>query len=297
MTTLGKILVFLVFVAALAMGGLMVYVAKATPPWKEAVQERDDKIAIYIGMREEEAKSRQKLIAENEKMKKLLDTTMIESKVMQEQYKIQAEDAKKQADEALAQQRKSDVAATQAQKEATRLQKEVLFQDTVVKEREKMILKLQEDIASARNAELSAKAEQELLKQRNLAMVEQLREANKTIQEMEKAKNSKPGSVASNGGTKDATYYNPPSFYVKGQIDQVDEKDKTLVKITIGSDAGIRKDQTLEVFRVNPKAEYLGRLVIVETDFRHAIGRLLRAPGAPAPALQVGDEVASKLRP
>jgi len=70
-----------------------------------------------------------------------------------------------------------------------------------------------------------------------------------------------------------------------------------LVKISVGSDAGIRKDQTLEVFRMTPKAEYLGRLLIVDADFRYAIGRLMPQPGVQgAVTLLPGDEVAGKLR-
>src|SRR4051812_15467052 len=79
MTTLGKILIFCVFVAALAMGGLMVYVSKATPGWKEIVQDRDDKIKVFEQILKQEVESRKKLIIENERMKQLLDNKSIES--------------------------------------------------------------------------------------------------------------------------------------------------------------------------------------------------------------------------
>jgi len=84
---------------------------------------------------------------------------------------------------------------------------------------------------------------------------------------------------------------------VKGVIEEVDKADKKLVKISIGSDAGVRKDHTLEVFRTSPKAEYLGRILIVDADFRFAIGRLMPQPGVTgAVTLMPGDEVAGKLR-
>src|SRR5439155_27242967 len=92
-------------------------------------------------------------------------------------------------------------------------------------------------------------------------------------------------------------FVNPPPAYVKGRIEQVDDADKSLVKISIGSDSGIRKDQTLEVFRVSPSPKYLGRLVIVNAGVHDAVGRLVRQPGMPAEAVQAGDQVASTLRP
>src|SRR5436190_130376 len=44
MRPLGKILVFLVFLGALAMGGLMIYISKATPNWEGAVEQREKTI-------------------------------------------------------------------------------------------------------------------------------------------------------------------------------------------------------------------------------------------------------------
>jgi chromosome segregation ATPase len=294
MTTLGKILVFLVFVAALGMGGLMLYVAKTTPKWADAVKERDDKITVYKAMLDQEGASRQKLVRENEKLKQLLDANLIESKAAQARLKLDVEDKQKQVKEAELQRDKSELNHKQAQMEATRLQKELAFLQTVVQEREQKIVGLLADIATARTAEQAAKNTAETASNRAQSLYAILKEKEAYIRTL--VEKSLPGTAAATG-PRDHTYRNPPPVYVLGKVEQVDDKDSTLVKISIGSDSGIRKDHTLEVYRVSPKAEYLGRLLVVDADFRHALGRLLRQPGVPPPTLAPGDEVASKLRP
>lgn len=292
MTTLGKILVFLVFIAALAVGGLMVFVAKTTPNWADAVKERDEKLTVFREMLKQENESRQKLLRENEKMKQLLDAKIKESSDQVVQLELDKKKLAEQVTAAHEQQEKEQTTAAKAGLEAKQLQKELEFSQTVVRGREKTITDLQEEIGKARNAEQAAKNEAVTAAARLQSLFEQLKEKERVIADL--TKKSQPGGVPANG-PKDATYSNPPPVYVKGRIESVSD-DKTLVKITIGSDSGLRKDQTLEVYRLSPKAEYLGRLLIVDADLHHAVARLLRQPGVQAAALQPGDEVASKLR-
>ncbi len=100
------------------------------------------------------------------------------------------------------------------------------------------------------------------------------------------------------GGTEGATWVegkNPPPENVEGVVKSVDPSGG-LVTITIGSDAGLRKGHTLEVFHLDkdPKqSKYLGTLRIVEVTAKEAVGQLVGRTTAP---LQTGDRVASKLR-
>ena len=83
---------------------------------------------------------------------------------------------------------------------------------------------------------------------------------------------------------------NPPAENVEGMVTKVDAKTG-LVTVSVGSDDGLVKGHTLEVFRVNP-AKYLGTVRVLETTPHEAVaqpvGRLL-AP------VQQGDKVASKI--
>jgi chromosome segregation ATPase len=297
MTTLGKILVFLVFIAALAMGGLMVFVSKTAPNWKTATDERDEHIKIIRAMREQEAASRQLLVQENEKLKQLLDSKVIDTNGLVARLKVEIADKEKQIQSAREQMSKSDLLAKQAQTEAARLQQELEYTQNTVKERETTIVKLQDTVTQANNAKQAAENNSATAAARLQSLYDQVNVKDRQLAELTK-KNQPTATLASNNVVIYASYTNPPQSYVIGQIASVDDNDKTLVKITIGSDSGIRKDNTLEVYRLTPKGEYLGRLLIVDTDFHHAIGRLLRQPGLSAPpALRPGDEVATTIRP
>jgi len=74
---------------------------------------------------------------------------------------------------------------------------------------------------------------------------------------------------------------NPPSASVRGKVQEV-LPGQNLVKINLGSDMGVNENNTLEVFRLQPKAEYLGRLRIVEAHHRvaAAAGPARAAPSA-----------------
>src|SRR5262249_21298430 len=94
---------------------------------------------------------------------------------------------------------------------------------------------------------------------------------------------------------RDPNYENPPPAYVKGKVEKV-LPGQNLVEINLGSDMGVNKDNTLEVYRMRPRPEYLGRLRIVDAHHRTAIGQMVRTGGAAAPTLREGDEVASTIR-
>jgi hypothetical protein len=77
---------------------------------------------------------------------------------------------------------------------------------------------------------------------------------------------------------------------VKGMVVRVDAKTN-LAQINIGSDAGLAKGQTLEVFRVKPQPVYVGTIVIVEVMATQAVGK----PTLVKMQVQVGDQVASRI--
>jgi hypothetical protein len=293
MTTIGKILVFLVFVAALGMGGLMLFVARTTPNWKAAVDERDkDVIPAYKAMLTQEAESRRKLLRENEKIAKLVEAKVKEASEARDLFEQEKKKLTSDVAVAMEHQNAAQIAAEKAAEEAKRLQKEMEYIQTVVEDRQKAVVKLQEDLAQARNAEQAAKNDSVTSAARLQSIYEQLKEKDKLIADLTK-KNQPSG--APGASPRDASYTNPPPVYVKGRVEQVDDTDKSLVKISVGSDSGLRKDQTMEVYRLSPPT-YIGRLVIVDADLHHAIGRLIRQPGTPVASVQPGDQVASTLQ-
>ena len=87
----------------------------------------------------------------------------------------------------------------------------------------------------------------------------------------------------------------PPPDDVRGVVLESDPKTG-LVTISIGSDSGINVGHTLEVFRFEPRPEYVGMIRIVDADFHRAVGRAVQPLVAGHGPIHKGDRVASKIR-
>ncbi len=104
--------------------------------------------------------------------------------------------------------------------------------------------------------------------------------------------------MQANGGsaaTARAGGKNPPHENVEGLVKNTDPSSN-LMTLTIGSDAGLAKGHTLELFRLNPAAptqsRYLGTVRILEADAHQAVAQPIGRLSAPPRA---GDRVASRI--
>jgi hypothetical protein len=86
----------------------------------------------------------------------------------------------------------------------------------------------------------------------------------------------RPGMMSTMGGAGLPALPNPPPQDVHGTIFEADPQTG-LATISLGRDSGIQKGHTLHVYRLVPNPKYLGRLEILETDARRAVGRLADA--------------------
>jgi hypothetical protein len=84
----------------------------------------------------------------------------------------------------------------------------------------------------------------------------------------------------------------PAPSNIEGAIKATDSQSG-LVTLDIGSDAGLRKGQSLEVYRLKPQPTYLGPIQIVDVRPTEAVAR---RTGEPHGAIEVGDRVASIIR-
>jgi hypothetical protein len=76
---------------------------------------------------------------------------------------------------------------------------------------------------------------------------------------------------------------------IEGTITAAD-KDSPLIKISIGSDAGVTKGQVLDVYRTKPTPIYLGKVLVISVAEREAVAESVGKPKEP---LKVGDTVAT----
>jgi hypothetical protein len=129
-----------------------------------------------------------------------------------------------------------------------------------------------------------AAAEHQLLLERTAQLQKRVAELEKDNARLEKGLPAKDPDAPKNPGR------NPPPANVEGAVKSTDSSG--LMVITIGSDAGLKKGHTLELFRVASQPQYLGMIVIVEVTEKQSVARPVgKLTAAPMP----GDNVASKI--
>jgi len=293
MNTVGKTLVILNFLFAVIVGGFLVVDFATRSDWKAAYKSLNDQVTVLKADRDTAVDSMNPLINKNkeletklENLKKDMDDQAVKAKADQLKFEGQLLDTKIELDDAR-------LSLTKARTDVERLKVAEADLRGIVKEREAKILDLQDKnaklgvaaIASEQKAVTAAERNQELLKQVQdlTAQMNQIKLAGATGQV--------PGITVKTGTT-----LNPPPTLVKGKIERVDPADKTLVEISLGTDQGVNKNNTLEVFRTSPEPKYLGVVRIVDANFNKSVGRLIVAPGTTVrPQLQVGDSAWSYL--
>ena len=293
MNTVGKTLVILNFLFAVIVGGFLVVDFTTRSDWKAAYKSLNDQVTVLKADRDTAVDSMNPLINKNkeletklENLKKDMDDQAVKAKADQLKFEGQLLDTKIELDDAR-------LSLTKARTDVERLKVAEADLRGIVKEREAKILDLQDKnaklgvaaIASEQKAVTAAERNQELLKQVQdlTAQMNQIKLAGATGQV--------PGITVKTGTT-----LNPPPTLVKGKIERVDPADKTLVEISLGTDQGVNKNNTLEVFRTSPEPKYLGVVRIVDANFNKSVGRLIVAPGTTVrPQLQVGDSAWSYL--
>jgi hypothetical protein len=166
--------------------------------------------------------------------------------------------------------------------EIDRLKKEVKTLVEQLKKRELMILRLKEEVEKIRSEAVTARNVMEATKERLQESLKQAQIKDRMIAELKARSGEKPAKKPND----------PPPESIKGTITKVEPKSG-LVEINLGTDAGLKRNHTLEVFRLKPRAEYLGRIQLVEVSKTKSVGRLI-TPLRPGQVLQAGDSVASK---
>jgi hypothetical protein len=146
--------------------------------------------------------------------------------------------------------------------------------EEAVKAREAKAEELARSVTELRNRLANTEVERELLKKRSAQLEERLKEAEKKQNQPPEEKKDK----------------NPPKEGIEGEVKEVDPSG--LLTISVGSDAGLEKGHTLEVFRLQPAAKYLGTVRVVDVSADKAVVKFVAKPLAPP---EKGDKVASKI--
>jgi hypothetical protein len=290
MNTIGKTLVGLNLVFALVTGGFLVYDYTARTNWREAAEHNEQVAKVAEASRNSAIEMARNALKKQRDLQAAFDRHLIESSAGEEKLKIQLANEQKELKEAKDRANEAVINQDKALAEAKRRQKEVEVLQDVVRKREEEIAKAQVETTNYRNQALQSAAEAKTAIERARGLLEQLQQ-----KEIELAKRDQGPAGTKTASVRDPNYENPPPADVKGSIQKI-LPGQNLVQINLGSDVGVNKDNTLEVYRFGRDPQYLGRLRIVEAFPRTAIGRLVRTGGVSAPPLREGDVVASTIR-
>jgi hypothetical protein len=234
--------------------------------------------------------------------------------------------AKQERDRAEDARRKAEEARRQTEEEVKRILLDAnKARDMLVAELRRN-QELTRELAQQREQSIALAIQVELLRERNIRLEKQLQE---TIRELERLKGRVPeqgaeradpkpvaaqavaltGAGVGNSGllllgpavvaaaeSRPLPRRNPPANDVEGMVLQVDE-GSGLIKISVGSDAGLVRGQTLEVYRLSRtpgQSKYLGTVRLTDVGPKDAIAQPV---GRMTDRLRPGDMVTSRIAP
>jgi vacuolar-type H+-ATPase subunit I/STV1 len=283
MTAIGKIFAIINLLFSLVVAGfiVMIYVrstnwAEAQKKWQASISAAEASIATkQQELDQEKASSAARVGDEQKRIKDLED-------------KVKgAEGDAKDARAALDTYKKANTGDQLTQRamqaELDKRKEEVLALEKQVKEKEELVVKYVEMKNKAVDDKVAADIRATSYQARAERMESRIRETETEIARLRRS----GGSGGTSGGISLVSAPNPPSQNVEGIIT---EKNGELLRISIGSDAGLEKGHTLDVYRLKPSPQYLGQIRLTDVRHNEAVGVPVDRLKYPA---QKGDFVSS----
>lgn len=291
MSIVGKTLVILNLLFALAVGGLLIIDVGARIRWKDTVTglQRELKVARAnndVMLAKLEKLNTQVADAQKERdraeEKLVLDIALMKSKLDAAAADTNTERVKS---------KQADIRAREFQRSAGRLNDENKDLLELIKKKDEVILDMENDIETCRREASYHLGIAKAMQARNEELLKQVRDMAKKLAEMEATR-------LATATLTDPNRPNPPPARVNGVIERVNfqEGSSTLAQISVGSDHGLSEGHTLDVFRISPKATFLGTIRLVDVTQHRSVGQMLDGGlAAGRPRIQIGDEVASEI--
>ena len=284
MTVLGKILAVLNLVLSLAVGALIVVTFVARTNWHAAYEnmkkQADVSKADATAFREEMEKAKGEKAKSDDQLVKLKLTSDKEKQALNAQINGLGDKLKQAGEE----NSKQVAAQSAAAEELKRRTKEAEYLKALVAARDTQLSKWQKQVNDMRAAMVEAKINYNAEHERN----ERLLQENERIAK----DNQRIRQVGMSTSLRaEAPRRNPPAEDIAGRVTRTDPSNG-LVTVSVGSDAGLSKGNTLEVYRLKPTPFYLGTVQILDVRPNEAVGRPVdRTRGT----IEVGDEVSSNI--
>jgi hypothetical protein len=288
MTALGKIFVIINLLFSLVVAGFIVAVYARSTNWHDAADKWQKAAQVADASRqatEGEMATVQKDAAarvaakdqEIEGLKKAVETEKSATQVA----RTELENVRKAGGK--------DTSTVQAlQAELEKRKDEVTGMEKQVAEKDKQILGLLDDKNKANDAKVAAEIKANSYQGKAERMEARLRETEVELVKLRRT----GGGAAGAGGLSMVSTANPPPQDVEGIVTETSPRGD-LVRISVGSDAGLAKGHTLDLFRTNPP-QYLGQIRLTDVRAHEAVGVPVDKLKYP---VKKGDLVASDVTP
>lgn len=290
MTIIGKILTFLIFVFSLLFLGFAIIINNTNKDprtklsWYEKVKQLEaarvnDKEDLKA--KEEELNfTRSEIVSLRKEIAEI--RTRNETQVTELNSKVSA--AEVAASNAVEKFKQSQVVIATIQADIEKKTKEVLELSDRLKQNDIKLAAMLQDNTTQKNARVAAQIESSTLRAK---LEEADKELHRLGRELEDAREKRSQGLAESGKPQ------PPPVDVQGQVTGV-TSESGLVSINKGSDHGLAKNHTLEVYRLAPKAEWVGRIKIIQVSDHEAVGMLVLPQNRKVTILK-GDLVGSSI--
>jgi len=276
MNLLGKFFIVSIAVAAIFMMAISMAVYTNHHNWRDEAKKLDTQLSETKNKNEQLASSYRSL--ESQLSAEVEASQQEVRKLESERVELIAQNATKQTDldQLRQQQRASTAAVASTQQNNEKLTAEVEVLRASIRENQQA-----RDEAVATTIRSTDKSHQLLgklsrLNERHIQLAQQLGEKTSLLRESGIDLNDPQAAVPHVRGLVSAT---------------LRQAGSQLIEITIGSDDGLKPQQTIEIFRGE---RYLGRAEILRTEPDRAVGRIIRR--FQQGQIQEGDDVATKLR-
>jgi hypothetical protein len=295
MTVIGKILTFLVFFFSLVFLGFAVTINMLN---------KDPKTKLsWYGLAKKHEKDMQKLqedlnardaenIALRGQLSKLQNQMALDKAAFDKGLQAAQDDARAARNELTAAKSNADKTQVSVSDSAAELQtrrQEAMALNEQLKLKETQISDLIAQHTAVTNRAVQAEVNMKSFQERLMALQNDYRQV---VQALEREREERTASATGVGDTQQVVVRRPPLEDVSGRIKSVTPEG--LVSLSVGSDQGLMKGHTLEVFRSGPRPQYLGTLQVIEVTPHEAVGRL--SPQM-RKLVQPNDQVASRIMP
>lgn len=286
MTTVGKILVFVCLLMSLVICAFAVMDYSTRFPWPTAYKQQETARKASDANASQYYQEMLKARADQDAAAAAAEARIKEARAEAEGLRTQLAAMGRKVADAEARAAQNETVAKAGQVDVARRQADVeKIRDTLASEitRNTQLVK---DANTMRDRAVAAEIQVKSLKDIMARMENQLQETAKDLARIKQ-------SVGSGSRAALASGSNPPPENVEGMVRAADSSG--LLKLSIGSDSGIAKGHTLELYRlasVPSQSKYLGRVRVLDVTPHESVAQPLgRLSDKPQP----GDRVASRL--